>query len=172
MPASTQPAQQDRTDAQNQQYAVYEPKEGRICHTDGGAAIADNRNDAASLMSTVADQLGLTTEELEIVRLTITPIDTQPTETGDDETRDAEPERTTGSIVVKRGPHRQNAKLVEYRQAEDGAWAVKTPADDEFWIFMRSGTERDVHQRIRAKWDATYSSPDAFTDQSCPTGDL
>ena len=172
MPASSQPVQQDRTVTQEEHYAVYDREEGSICHTDDGVVLGDSREEAADKLSAVADQLGIAADRLAVVQLTITPVETASTETDGDETHDTGADRTTGSLMVTRGPHRQNRKLVEYRQAEDGAWAVKTPEDDEFWIFMRSGTERDVHQRIRAKWDATYSNPDAFTDQSCPTTDL
>lgn len=173
MPASSQPVQQDRTVTQEEHYAVYDREDGVICHTDDGVVLGDSREEAADKLSAVADQLGIAADRLAVVQLTITPVDTTSTEADSEDTHDPDgADRTTGSLMVTRGPHRQNSKLVEYRQAEDGAWAVKTPEDDEFWIFMRSGTERDVHQHIRAKWDAAYSNPDAFTDQSCPTMDL
>lgn len=173
MPASSQPVHQDRTVTQDERYAVYDPEAGVICHTDDGAVISDSREAVAGKVSTVAEQMEIADDRLAVVRLTITPVDTPPAGTvDDDDTHDTDADRTTGSIMVTRGPHRQNSKLIEYRQAEDGAWAVKTPEDDEFWIFIRSGTERDVHHHIRAKWDATYTNPDAFTDQSCPTEDL
>jgi len=187
MTARSQSVQQDPTFDQDEKYAVYDPVEGVICHHDDGAAISDSRDDAAADVSAVAEQMGLPADRLAIVRLTITPADASPAvaddagsgdadtgdaDTGDGNTGDADTDLTTGSIMVTRGPHRRNSQLVEYREAEDGAWAVKTPEDDEFWIFMRSGTERDVHQHIRAKWDATYGTPDPFTDQACPTNDL
>jgi len=179
MPASSQSVQQDTTFNQDDKYAVYDPVESTICHHDDRAAISDNRDDAADDVPVVAEQMGLPADRLTVVRLTITPTDSSRAAGGDDDTNrvnndtpNADADLTTGSITVTRGPHRQNSKLVEYREAEDGAWAVKTPEDDEFWIFMRSGTERDVHQQIRAKWDAAYSTPDPFTDQSCPTREL
>ena len=172
MPASSQPVQQGRTETQDEQYAVYDRERNDICHTDDGVVLGESREAAAEKLAAVADQLDRPEDQLVVVRLTITPVATTPTEVDSDETHDTDADRTTGSLMITRGPHRQNPKLVEYRQAEDGAWAVKTPVDDEFWIFLRSGTERDVHQHIRAKWDATYSNPDAFTDQSCPTEDL
>jgi|GEM_PF-1868884 len=179
MPASSQPVQQDRTVTQEEHYALYDREEGVVCHTDNGVVLGESREEAADKLSVVADQLGIATDRLTVVQLTITPVDTASTAADSDEAHDTDEthdtddaDRTTGSLMVTRGPHRQNSKLVEYRQAEDGAWAVKTPEDDEFWIFMRSGTERDVHQHIRAKWDAAYSTSDAFTDQSCPTLDL
>ena len=177
MPARSQSVQQDPTFDQDEKYAVYDPVEGVICHHADGAAISDSRDDAADDVSAVAEQMGLPADRLAVVRLTITPVGTSSDAAVDDtavddDTHDADADLTTGSIMVTRGPHRQNSQLVEYREAEDGAWAVKTPDDDEFWIFMRSGTERDVHQHIRAKWDATYGTPDPFTDQACPTNDL
>lgn len=172
MPTRSQSVQHDHTVTQTEKYAVYEPAEGVICHHDDGPAISDDRNDAVADKSAVADQMGLPADRLEIVRLTVRPVDTPPEGDVDDDSTAGEADLTTGSIMVTRGPHRSNPALVEYREAEDGAWAVKTPADEEFWIFLRSGTERDVHQHIRAKWDASYSNPDPFTDQSCPTRDL
>lgn len=160
-------------------YAVYDPVEGIICHHNDGAAISDTRDEAVADVSLVADHTGISADRLVVVQLTISPVDTSSADGVDDDTNhvdndhhDVDADLTTGSITVTRGPHRRNSKLVEYREAEDGAWAVKTPEDDEFWIFMRSGTERDVHQRIRAKWDAAYSTPASFTDRSCPTRDL
>ncbi len=172
MPASSQSVQQDFTFDQDEKYAVYDPVAGAICHHDDGAAISDTRDDAADDVPAVAEQMGLPAERLVVVRLTITPVDAPPAAAGDADTHDTDTDLTAGSIMVARGPHRRNSQLVEYREAEDGAWAVKTPEDDEFWIFMRSGTERDVHQHIRAKWDATHGTPDPFTDQACPTNDL
>jgi len=172
MTARSQSVQQDPTFDQENKYAVYDPVEGSICHHDSGAAISDSRDDAADDVPVVAEQMGISADRLTVVQLTITPTDSSREAGGDDDRHDADADLTTGSITVTRGPHRQNSKLVEYREAEDGAWAVKTPEDDEFWIFLRSGTERDVHQHIRAKWDATYGTPDPFTDQACPTDDL
>ncbi len=196
MPASSQSVHHDRTGTQDNRYAVYDAVEEVLCHTDDGVAVTDSRTAAAEMVPAVADEMGLSDDRLTVVRLTITPVDASAAGAVDDEghepdaagTTDAahttgsdrttssnhttSSDRTTGSIMVTRGPHRRNSKLVEYREVEDGAWAVKTPEDDVFWIFMRSGTERDVQHHIRAKWDATYSNPDAFTDQSCPTRDL
>jgi len=172
MTARSQSVQQDPTFDQDEKYAVYDPVEGVICHHDDGAAISDSRDDAVDDVSAVVEQMALPADRLAVVRLTITPVDASPAATGDADTDGADTDLTTGSIMVTRGPHRRNPQVVEYREAEDGAWAVKTPEDDDFWIFMRSGTERDVHQHIRAKWDATYGTPDPFTDQACPTNDL
>lgn len=172
MTARSQSVQQDPTFDQDEKYAVYDPVEGVICHHDDGAAISDSRDDAVDDVSAVVEQMALPADRLAVVRLTITPVDASPAATGDADTDGADTGLTTGSIMVTRGPHRRNPQVVEYREAEDGAWAVKTPEDDDFWIFMRSGTERDVHQHIRAKWDATYGTPDPFTDQACPTNDL
>lgn len=171
MPASSHSVQQDLTFDQDEKYAVYDPVAGVVCHHDDGAAISDSRAEAVDDVSAVAEHMGHPADRLAVVRLTITPVDGSSAAVGDD-THDTDTDLTTGSIMVTRGPHRRNSQLVEYREAEDGAWAVKTPEDDEFWIFMRSGTERDVHQHIRAKWDATHGTPAPFTDQACPTNDL
>ena len=160
---------QEQTGASTDRFAVYDPEGDRICHTETGAAISDSRDAAAEMVAAVADHMGLSADRLTVVRVTITPLD-GTTEAIDGAAGDTE--YTTGSIMVNRGPHRQHSQIVEYREAEDGAWAIKTPEDDAFWIFKRAGTERDLQQAIRAKWDATHSNPDAFTDRSCPTGDL
>ena len=193
MPTSSQSVQHDPLVTPEKKYAVYDPVESLICHHNDGAAISDTQDKAVDDVSVVADHMGLSADRLVVVQLTITPAENSPADGFDDdsqhldkdgqhvdedtqhvgdESHDADADLTTGSITVTRGPHRRNSTLVEYREAEDGAWAVKTPEDDEFWIFIRSGTERDVHQHIRAKWDAVYSNPAPFTDQSCPTRDL
>jgi hypothetical protein len=159
----------EQTSSSTDRFAVYDPEADRICHTETGAAIRATRDAAAEMVAAVADHMGISADRLTVVRVRITPLDAT-TAAVDGDTGDTE--YTTGSIMVNRGPHRQHSQIVEYREAEDGAWAVKTPEDDEFWIFKRAGTERDLQQAIRAKWDATYSNPDAFTDRSCPTGDL
>lgn len=75
---------------------------------------------------------------------------------------------TTGSAnIIQRTATRDNQKTVRYRQREDGGWDVKTPVDDEFWGFMHSGSEADVQQLIRKKWDYRYTvEPDPFDDRT------
>lgn len=136
MSTTSRSQQQDRAFEQDQKYAIYDPNEGIVCHHDGGVAISDNQDELATELPAVADQMDLPKDQLEIVRLTITPADAPTEDAATDEQRETETDLTAGSVTVKRGPHRRKSELVEYREAEDGAWAVKTPEDDEFWIFI------------------------------------
>jgi hypothetical protein len=114
---------QEQTSVSTDRFAVYDPEGDRICHTETGAAISDSRDAAAEMVAAVADHMGLSADRLTVVRVTITPLD-GATEAIDGAAGDTE--YTTGSIMVNRGPHRQHSQIVEYREAEDGAWAIKT----------------------------------------------